>query len=46
MEKVDASRRHEADATIVRIMKARKTLDHPNLMVEVTTQLSARFKPR
>jgi len=45
MEKVDASRKHEADATIVRIMKARKTLDHPNLMVEVTTQLSARFKP-
>ncbi|KAI5641475.1 cullin protein neddylation domain-containing protein [Phthorimaea operculella] len=43
--KVDEDRKHEIEAAIVRIMKARKKMGHPLLVAEVTEQLRARFLP-
>ncbi|XP_049866673.1 cullin-3-B [Pectinophora gossypiella] len=43
--KVDEDRKHEIEAAIVRIMKARKKMAHPLLVAEVTEQLRARFLP-
>ncbi|KAJ3192941.1 Cullin-3 [Dinochytrium kinnereticum] len=45
MGKVDEDRRHEVEASIVRIMKSRKRLDHNSLVNDVVSQLSARFNP-
>nr|CAG4634632.1 EOG090X01NX [Alona affinis] len=43
--KVDEDRKHEIEATIVRIMKARKSMQHNLLVTEVTEQLKTRFLP-
>lgn len=44
-QKVDEDRKHEIEAAIVRIMKARKKLQHNVLVTEVIEQLKARFIP-
>ncbi|KAK6533626.1 Cullin-3 [Orbilia ellipsospora] len=44
-DKVDESRAHLIEAAIVRTMKARKTLKHSDLMLQITEQLSKRFMP-
>ncbi|XP_034230690.1 cullin-3 isoform X2 [Thrips palmi] len=43
--KVDEDRKHEIEAAIVRIMKARKRMAHNVLVAEVTEQLKIRFLP-
>lgn len=45
MDKLQETRKFEIDAAIVRIMKARKSMEHPLLVAAVTQQLSGRFKP-
>ncbi|EEB09154.2 Cullin 3 [Schizosaccharomyces japonicus yFS275] len=45
LEKIDESRKHQVEACIVRVMKDRKTLDHNQLIAEVSRQLSTRFMP-
>jgi cullin 3 len=42
---VEEDRRHLVEASIVRIMKARKTMAHNDLISEVMKQLSVRFAP-
>ena len=43
--KVDENRKYVIEATIVRIMKARKSLAHNLLVAEVIEQLKSRFVP-
>lgn len=43
--KVDEDRKHEIEAAIVRIMKARKRMSHNILVAEVTELLKSRFLP-
>ncbi|KAL7424536.1 hypothetical protein Q5752_000220 [Cryptotrichosporon argae] len=44
-EMVDEERKHQIEACIVRIMKARKTMGHNDLISEVAHQLASRFVP-
>lgn len=44
-DKVEEDRKHEIEAALVRIMKARKKLTHNTLIMEVTEQLRTRFLP-
>jgi len=46
MEAIARQRKYQMDAAIVRIMKARKTLKHPDLVGEVVKQLRGRFTPK
>ena len=43
--RVDEDRRLLTEACIVRVMKARKTLGHNELVIEVTKMLAPRFTP-
>ncbi|KAI6240791.1 CULLIN-2 domain-containing protein [Aphelenchoides fujianensis] len=45
LKKVEDDRKHEIEAAIVRVMKARKALIHNDLITEVTQQLNSRFNP-
>lgn len=44
-EKVDEDRRHMVEATIVKVMKTRRRIDHNALLTECTKILSAKFTP-
>eukprot|EP00590_Aulacoseira_subarctica_P003713 CAMPEP_0172414624 /NCGR_PEP_ID=MMETSP1064-20121228/1267_1 /TAXON_ID=202472 /ORGANISM="Aulacoseira subarctica , Strain CCAP 1002/5" /LENGTH=805 /DNA_ID=CAMNT_0013151379 /DNA_START=42 /DNA_END=2459 /DNA_ORIENTATION=- len=45
-KEVEEDRRHLVEAVIMRVMKARKTLHHNDLIAEVTRQLQVRFLAR
>jgi len=42
---VEEDRKHLVEAVVVRVMKSRKTLEHNNLVLEVTKMLAGRFHP-
>ena len=44
-QKVEDDRKHIVDATIVKVMKSRKTIDHNSLIGECTKILSIKFTP-
>ncbi|KAJ7974421.1 Cullin [Quillaja saponaria] len=44
-QRVEEDRKPQIEASIVRIMKSRRTLDHNNIIAEVTKQLQSRFLP-
>ncbi|PWA39387.1 cullin 3 [Artemisia annua] len=44
-QRVEEDRKPQIEAAIVRIMKARRVLDHNNIVAEVTKQLQTRFLP-
>jgi len=46
VEKVDEDRKHVIEATVVKIMKTRRTLEHQKLIEETIRILSAKFQPQ
>jgi cullin 3 len=44
-EKVDEDRRHMVEATIVKVMKTRRKIEHNALIAEATKILSQKFSP-
>jgi cullin 1 len=46
LKTVDEDRKYVIQATIVRIMKARKTMKNQPLIQEVISQISQRFTPK
>lgn len=44
-QQVESARHYQIDASIVRIMKIRKSLSHQNLISETVKSLSSRFTP-
>lgn len=42
---VEEDRKHLVEAVVVRVMKSRKTLEHNQLVMEVTRHLTSRFQP-
>ncbi|CAG9322645.1 unnamed protein product [Blepharisma stoltei] len=42
---VDEERKHVIESAIIRVMKSRRELEHPNLIVEVCKLVSHRFTP-
>ncbi|GAA0171568.1 ubiquitin-protein ligase [Lithospermum erythrorhizon] len=44
-QRVEEDRKPQIEAAIVRVMKSRRTLDHNNVVAEVTKQLQSRFLP-
>eukprot|EP01147_Barroeca_monosierra_P005538 gene5538-8920_t len=45
LKQVNDERKHEIEACIVRTLKARKLLNYNDIVIEVTQQLSHRFRP-
>lgn len=43
--KVEDDRRYTVEAAIIKVMKARRTIDHSNLVGETTKLLATKFKP-
>lgn len=44
-DKVDEDRRHMVEATIVKVMKTRRRIEHNGLLTECTKILSQKFNP-
>ena len=44
-EKVDEDRRHMVEASIVKVMKTRRRIDHNTLVVETSKILVTKFNP-
>ena len=45
LKRINLERQYEIEASIVRVMKSRKTIEHNNLVAQVIEQLSKRFSP-
>lgn len=43
--KVEDDRRYAVEAAIIKVMKARRTIEHVNLVAETSKLLSNKFKP-
>ncbi|KAL2919457.1 hypothetical protein HK105_201103 [Polyrhizophydium stewartii] len=45
LDKINEHRKHQIEAAIVRVMKARRVMRHSELVAEVISQLAPRFSP-
>ena len=43
--KVEDDRRYTVEAAVIKVMKARRTIEHANLVAETTKLLQNKFKP-